>query len=56
MHRLIVTSTSYRQTSAVTPGAAAVDPYNRLISRGPRFRMEAEMIRDTGLAASGLLS
>jgi hypothetical protein len=56
MHRLIVTSTGYRQTSKLTPQLLQVDPYNRLISRGPRFRLEAEMIRDAGLAASGLLS
>jgi mono/diheme cytochrome c family protein len=56
MHRLIVTSTAYRQTSKLTPHLLQVDPYNRLISRGPRFRMEAEMIRDATLAASGLLS
>jgi hypothetical protein len=56
MHRLIVNSTAYRQTSNITPELLRVDPYNRLISRGPRFRLEAEMIRDTSLAASGLLS
>ena len=56
MHRLIVTSTAYRQSSSVTPELFAKDPYNRLIARGPRFRMEAEMVRDTVLAASGLLS
>jgi hypothetical protein len=56
MHRLIVTSNAYRQTSRVTPELLQADPYNRLISRGPRFRLEAEMVRDTGLAASGLLS
>ncbi len=54
--RLIVTSTAYRQSSNVTPELFAKDPYNRLIGRGPRFRMEAEMVRDTVLAASGLLS
>ncbi len=54
--RLIVTSTAYRQSSNVTPDLLAKDPYNRLIARGPRFRMEAEMVRDTVLAASGLLS
>ncbi|MBI4907044.1 MAG: PSD1 domain-containing protein [Acidobacteria bacterium] len=56
MHRLIVTSAAYRQTSRVTPALLQADPYNRLISRGARFRMEAEMIRDATLAASGLLS
>jgi hypothetical protein len=56
MHRLIVTSTAYRQSSNVTPELLAKDPYNRLFARGPRFRMEAEMIRDTVLSASGLLS
>ena len=56
MHRLIVTSTAYRQDSSVTPELYAKDPYNRLLARGPRFRMEAEMIRDMALAESGLLS
>lgn len=56
MHRLIVTSAAYRQTSRVTPDVLRIDPYNRLISRGPRFRMEAEMIRDAALAGSALLS
>ena len=56
MDRLIVTSTAYRQSSSVTPALQAKDPYNRLIARGPRFRMEAEMVRDTVLGASGLLS
>jgi hypothetical protein len=56
VHRLIVTSAAYRQTSRVTPSLLELDPYNRLIARGPRFRMEAEMIRDVSLAASGLLS
>src|SRR5262249_10682300 len=56
IHRLIVTSASYRQSSATTPALQERDPYNRLVARGPRFRMEAEMVRDTVLAASGLLS
>jgi hypothetical protein len=56
MHRLIVTSTAYRQTSQVSPELLQADPYNRMISRGPRFRLEAEMVRDAGLAESGLLS
>jgi uncharacterized protein DUF1553/uncharacterized protein DUF1549/cytochrome c len=56
IHRLIATSTAYRQSSSVTPELLAKDPYNRLLARGPRFRVEAEMVRDTVLAASGLLS
>jgi hypothetical protein len=56
LHRLIVTSSTYRQSSRVTPELAARDPYNRLLARGPRFRVEAEVVRDVALAASGLLS
>jgi len=56
LHRTIVRSATYRQSSRIAPGAAERDPYNRLLARGPRFRMEAEMIRDGMLAASGLLS
>ena len=56
LHRLIVTSTAYRQTSSVTSELLKRDPYNRLMSRGPRHRLEAEMIRDVTLAASGLLT
>jgi hypothetical protein len=56
LHRLIVTSATYRQAAAVSPALLDRDPANRLLARGPRFRMEAEMIRDTALAASGLLS
>jgi hypothetical protein len=54
--RLLVTSSAYRQSARVTPEALAADPENRLISRGPRFRLSAEMIRDQALAVSGLLS
>ncbi len=54
--KTIVTSATYRQASAVTPALVERDPYNRLFARGPRFRLEAEMIRDGALAASGLLS
>ena len=54
--RLLVTSSTYRQSSVVTPQLAERDPDNRLLARGPRFRMEAEMVRDVTLAASGLLS
>lgn len=54
--KTILLSKSYRQASTVTPEALAADPRNRLLSRAPRFRLEAEMIRDQALAASGLLS
>jgi hypothetical protein len=56
LHRLIVTSATYRQSSKVSPALLERDPYNRLLGRGPRFRMEAEMVRDVALAASGQLS
>ncbi|HLV82059.1 MAG TPA: PSD1 and planctomycete cytochrome C domain-containing protein, partial [Chthonomonadaceae bacterium] len=56
MHRLIVTSATYRQSSAVTPTLLARDPENRLLSRSPRVRLEAELVRDAALTASGLLS
>jgi hypothetical protein len=56
LHRLIVTSAAYRQNAAAAPAVIEKDPYNRLLARGPRFRMEAEMLRDVALAASGLLS
>jgi mono/diheme cytochrome c family protein len=55
MQRLIVTSATYRQASQVTPALLARDPENRLLARGTRMRLPAEMIRDTALAASGLL-
>jgi hypothetical protein len=54
--KLLVTSATYRQSSKVTPEALAKDPRNRLLSRGPRFRLEAEIVRDQALALSGLLS
>ncbi|MES2660711.1 MAG: PSD1 and planctomycete cytochrome C domain-containing protein [Verrucomicrobiota bacterium] len=56
LHRLIVTSATYKQDSRVTPELLEKDPENRLLARGPRFRVEAEMIRDLTLRASGLLS
>jgi mono/diheme cytochrome c family protein len=56
LHRLIVLSATYRQSSRVAPDLLQRDPYNRLLARGPRFRVEAEMVRDIALAASGLLS
>jgi cytochrome c553 len=54
-YRLLVTSAAYRQSAVTTPAKLAADPDNRLVSRGPRRRMDAEMIRDQALAASGLL-
>ncbi|MFO0950642.1 MAG: PSD1 and planctomycete cytochrome C domain-containing protein [Isosphaeraceae bacterium] len=54
--RLIVTSATYRQSSRATPELLKRDRPNRLLARGPRFRLEAEMIRDSALAVSGLLS
>lgn len=56
IHRLIVNSATYRQASSATPALIEKDPYNRLLARGPRFRIEAEMVRDVALAAGGLLS
>jgi hypothetical protein len=56
LHRLIVTSSTYRQSSTVTPDRLQKDPRNRLLARGPRFRADAEVVRDVALAASGLLN
>jgi hypothetical protein len=56
LHRLIVTSAAYRQSSAAPAALVDRDPYNRLLARGPRFRMDAEMVRDSALTTSGLLS
>jgi hypothetical protein len=56
LHRLIATSATYRQSSHVSAALLARDPANRLLARGPRFRAEAEVIRDVALAASGLLN
>jgi Protein of unknown function (DUF1553) len=56
VQRLIVTSATYRQSSRVTAGLHEKDPENRLLARGPRVRLPAEMIRDTALVASGLLN
>ncbi len=55
MQKLIVTSAAYRQSSKVTPELQERDPDNRLLARGPRFRLASEMIRDAALHASGLL-
>jgi hypothetical protein len=56
MQRLIVTSATYRQASAVSPAITEKDPENRLLARGPRFRLPAETIRDNALSAAGLLN
>ncbi len=53
--KLLVTSHAYRQSSAVTPKLLEQDPENRLLARGPRFRLSAEALRDQALAVSGLL-
>jgi uncharacterized protein DUF1553/uncharacterized protein DUF1549/cytochrome c/concanavalin A-like lectin/glucanase superfamily protein len=55
LHRLIVMSGTYRQTSDATDELMEFDPRNALLTRGPRYRMPAEMVRDQALAASGLL-
>ncbi len=54
--KLIVMSATYRQSAAVDGERLEKDAYNRLLARGPRFRMDAEMIRDQALAVSGLLN
>ena len=54
--RKIVLSSTYRQDSAGSPELTARDPENRLLARGPRFRLPAELIRDQALAVSGLLT
>ncbi|MDQ2899461.1 MAG: DUF1553 domain-containing protein [Acidobacteriota bacterium] len=56
MQRLIVTSATYRQASRVTPELLEKDPENRLLARGPRYRLPAEMVRDNALTVSGLLT
>ncbi len=56
MQRLIVTSATYRQSSKVTPELYELDPYNRLLARGARFRVDGEVVRDVALSASGLLN
>lgn len=56
MHRLIVSSATYRQSSRTPSDLLARDPRNELLARGPRFRVDAEIVRDVALAASGLLS
>jgi mono/diheme cytochrome c family protein len=55
LHRLIVRSSAYRQSSYAKPELLAADPENRWLARGPRLRIEAELLRDSALFASGLL-
>jgi mono/diheme cytochrome c family protein len=55
IHRLIVTSATYRQASNAKPALVARDPENRLLARGPRFRLQAELLRDNALAIGGSL-
>src|SRR5262249_8631515 len=56
MLSLLVTSAAYRQGAQASPELLKRDPHNRLLARGPRVRLSAEMVRDQALAASGLLS
>src|SRR5204862_1659420 len=56
LNRLIVTSATYRQSSKAPAALLQHDPENRLLARGPRFRLPAEMVRDNALAISGLLN
>src|SRR5205807_3461873 len=56
MHKLIVTSATYRQASRTRPDLMRVDARNRLLARQNRLRLEAEVVRDVALSASGLLS
>lgn len=56
MHRLIVTSATYRQSSRVREELKALDPENRRLARQSRIRLDAELVRDSALAASGLLN
>ena len=56
MHRLIVTSATYRQSSRARPDLNILDPYNKLLARQNRFRLDAEVVRDVELTVSGLLN
>jgi mono/diheme cytochrome c family protein len=56
LHRLVVTSATYRQSSHARPDLEAIDPGNRRLARQSRLRLDAELVRDTALASSGLLS
>jgi hypothetical protein len=56
LHRLITTSSVYRQSSNISAESLARDPDNRMLARGPRFRVDAELVHDIALAAGGLLN
>lgn len=56
LHRLIMTSATYRQAATVTPRLLELDPENQWLARAPRLRLDAEQVRDTALLAAGLLS
>lgn len=56
LHRLLVTSATYRQSSQVTPALVQADPENKLLARSSRIRLDAELVRDCALAESSLLS
>lgn len=56
LQTLIVSSRTYQQSSHVSPALYAKDPYNRFFARGPRYRVDAEIVRDIALKASGLLN
>jgi hypothetical protein len=55
IHRLIVLSATYQQSSRITPKEYTADPYDRMLERGARFRVDGEIVRDIALSASGLL-
>ncbi|NOT64224.1 MAG: DUF1553 domain-containing protein, partial [Acidobacteria bacterium] len=56
IHQLIVSSATYRQSSKAVPALIEKDPYNRLLARAPRLRVDAEIVRDIAFATSGLLN
>ncbi|WP_428305515.1 PSD1 and planctomycete cytochrome C domain-containing protein [Lacipirellula sp.] len=56
VHQLIVSSATYQQAAAASPELLARDPANQLLARGPRYRVDAETVRDVSLAVSGLLT
>ncbi len=56
LHKLIVISSTYRQSSKITPELQEKDPYNKWLARAPRMRVESEIVRDVALSAGGLLS